>query len=802
LRDSLTLDVRYALRQAWHHRSSTLAAFLALAIGIAATTAMFAVVNGVLLRPLPIKDGDRVVRIDEINSRSGGPLKVSMTDFLDWKAGLRSFSALALYRNDQGNLTGSRSPERVRTLDCDVSLPSVLGVPPVRGRNFSPEQNQPGRASEALLSWAFWQSEFGGEDVLGRQLSIDGKAYTIIGILPDLAMIFGEASIWLPLSIDLSQPENGRGHHAFFVLGRLRKGVTLSQANRELTALAAALAAEFPTKNEAIGARAYQLRQAIAGNYRPALLLMLGFVACVLLIACGNVASLALARAADREREISVRIALGANAHRLFQQMLTESVVFSTTATMIGVGFAIVLVHGIARLPLRIPLSPNIQIDWRVATFAAAVALFTGVLFGLAPALRALLVQPVEGLKRSGIRSTESRGQQNIKRAFVTLQSAMAALLLIICGLLLRSFLQASSIDPGFDTHNLLTLHVDLPVASEQTGKISLFVRNVLDRIRDIPGVESAAIASDVPLTFHGGAAGVLVEGTAQPKSPFSAPYAQWTFVSPGYFETLRVPFLTGRDFSPHDRSDTPTIAIVNQAFVRQFLGGRRANLRRIALATNPSNYLQVVGVVGDVRQYGIEHESIPELFLSLNQVEVNWLAILLRTHGDPMSYLGQVRNAVQKVDPTIAVFLPNTMQQILTQQKAARSFGTGLVAAFALLAVFLAAQGTYAVISFTVSQRAPEIGTRMALGATDRQILREFTLKGALPVIWGSVLGLSAGLVSARVGATLLYGVSPHDLLSYVAAVLILIAVAIVASYFPARRAALLEPSNALRYE
>lgn len=803
--DTLTLDVRYAVRQAWNNRGSTLAAFLALAAGIGATTAMFTVVSGVLLRPLPVKDDARVVRIDEINSRTGGRLKVSMTDFADWRARLHSFASMSIYRNSQGNLTGMSSPQRVRIVECDTALLPVLGVAPIRGRNFSPHQSQPGGANEVLLSWSFWQSEFGGRDVLGRQLVVDEKPYTVVGIVPNLLGMFGDVNIWLPLTLDLTRPENGRGYHWYFVLGRLRNNVTLAAANNELRTLAASLAAEYPNRNEAVSARAYEFRETVTGQYRPALLLLLGFVASVLLIACGNVASLALARASNRQREISIRVALGANGLRLFRQMLTESVLLSCMATIAGVGMAIALVRLLTRLPLEVPLEQNIQIDWRVLLFAACVALLTGILFGLAPALSALLVQPFEALKQSSTRSTESRSQQNVKRSFVFLQSAMATLLLVVCGLLLRSFLKASDVDPGFKVHDLLTLHVSLPPSRmdpAHPGEVGLFVRNALNQIRAIPGVKDAAIASELPLTVTGGAAGVLVEGNNRPKSPFSAPYAQWTFVSNDYFHTLGMPLLRGRDFDQHDRQGAPAVAIVNQAFVNHFLEGRPAMSGRIALAIDPSNYLQIVGVVGNVRQYGIEKDAVPQLFLSLNQIEATWLAIIVRTQGRPMSYVEPIRSAVEKVDPTIAVFLPRTMEQIISEQKSWRMFGTSLVGAFAGIAILLAAQGTYALISYSVSQRAAEIGIRMALGATDKNILRNVALQGAAPAVLGAALGLLLGFAVARVSATLLYEVAPDDFITYAAAAFVLIAIALAASYFPARRAALLDPSRALRYE
>ncbi len=806
MRESLITDIRYAVRQAWKNRGVTLAALAVLSIAIGAATAMFTVVSGVLLRPLPIQDADRVVRINEIDSRTGGELKVSMTDFADWKVRLKSFSAIALYRISQGNLTGARSPERVRTLECDATLLPLLGVEPARGTNFSLDQSQPGRANEVLLSWSFWQSQFGGQDILGRQLVIDEKPYTVVGVAPDLTMLFGEQNVWLPLDLDLTKRENGRGYHWYYALGRLRPGVSLNQANRELRAVAASLAAAYPLRNEAIGARANDLRKTIVGDYRTALLLLLGFVVVVLAIACVNIASLSLARASGRQREMSIRVAVGASRIRLFRQMLTESILLSCAATALGVALAFALVRILTKLPvLNIPLSQNVYVDWRVLLFSILTALLTGIAFGLAPALKASFISPADALKQSTGRSTESRSQRNLNRSFVFLQSALAALLLVVCGLLFRSFVKALYIDPGFNAHQVLTLNVSLPpsrIDFEHPGKVGLFVRNVLARIRNIPGVESAAVATDLPLTVTGGAAGVLVEGKSHPISPFSAPYAQWTLVSPGYFRTLEVPLLRGRDFDQRDRQDTPGVAIVNQAFVRHFLGGRDAITRRIALASDPSHYLQIVGVVGDIHQLGLEKEAIPQVFFSLNQLEDSWLSIIVRTQGEPIHYVKPVQSAVQKVDPEIAVFLPRTMEQIISRQRGWRVFETSLVGAFAAFAILLAALGTYAVISYSIARRVAEIGIRVALGATNRNIVGNFTSQGAMPAILGAGFGIFLGFCVASISAKLLYGVGPNDLMTYAAVLLILVLVAIAASYFPARRAALLDPSRALRYE
>jgi putative ABC transport system permease protein len=777
-----------------------------LTAGIGATTAMFSLLSGVLLRPLPVKDAQRILNITEVNTRTGTDLQVSMTDFLDWKARLRSFSEMALYRGSQGNLTGLGTPERVRILLCDPNMLPALGVAPVRGRNFSADQVQPGNAKQALLSWDYWQSRFGGRDVIGRRIVIDEKPYTIVGVLPNLRMMFGEQNVWLPVEFDLSKLENGRGYHWYQALARLRPGVNPTQSNQELSALAASLAAQHSDWNENVGAHARVLRDTIVGDYSLALKLLFAFVVGVLCIACVNVANLSLARGSSRNREMSIRVALGATRLQLFRQLLTESVLLACSAAVAGIGLAAVLIRAIMHMPfLNIPLSRNVALDSRVVLFSAALAVLTGIGFGLAPAVRASLVSVAEVLKQASARTTESRAQWNLKRFFIVLQSALAALLLVFSGLLLRSLVNASHIELGFEERNLLTMHISLPLSrvdEKHPGKIGSFTRTVLARIRAIPGVESAAISSTLPLTGRGGGAGVLVEGEPQPKSAFSAPYAEWTIISPRYFRTLGVPIVYGRDFDDRDNQTAPSVVIVNQAFVKRFLKDASSKFTRIALASDPSHYRQIVGVVRDVRQSGVETQPLPQIFLPVNQVDDIWFAISARVKGDAAQYFAPIRNAVQSTDPGIAVFLPRTMEEIVHEQRGWRNFETSLVSCFGAVAILLAALGSYAVVSYSIGQRVPEIGIRMALGATHADILKNYTRQGCMPALVGAGIGILAALWLARLAANLLYGIGPNDAVSYCAAAAIIVLAAVLASYVPARRAALLDPSRALRYE
>jgi putative ABC transport system permease protein len=774
--------------------------------GIGATTAMFSVLSGVLLRPLPVKDADRILSIQEVNTRTGADLRVSMTDFLDWKRRVRTFSRMALYRASQGNLTGLGAPERVRMLVCGTDMLPLLGVTPVRGRNFSGDQTQPGHANEALLTWSYWQTRFGGQDVIGRQVVIDEKPYTVVGVLPDLLMMFGEANVWLPLEFDLRKLENGRGYYWYHALGRLERQVSPDQANNELSAIARSLAAQFPERNENIGAHTRFLRDTIVGSYALALKLLFAFVAVVLCIACVNVANLSLARASSRQREMSIRVALGATRTHLLRQLFTESFLLAGSAAIAGIVLAALLIRAILHLPfLDIPLAQNVAVDWRVVIFSAVIAVVAGIGFGLAPAFRASLIRVAEALKQASGRVTNSRAQWHLTRAFIIVQSALAALLLLFSGLLLKSLFNASQVELGFDARNLLTMHIALPISRvdfDHPGKIGAFTRRLLAGVNSIPGVESAAITSNLPLLGGGADMGILVEGQPQPKSAFSAPPAEWTIISPGYFHTLRVRVKQGRDFDNHDDLNAPNVVIVNQAFAKRFLNGDTSLFKRIALASDPSHYRQIVGVVADVHQAGIEKDPVPQIFLPINQVDDIWLAIVARVKGDTAQYFAPIRGVVRSIDPAIAVFLPRAMEQIVLQQSGWRKFETSLVTCFAVVAMLLAAIGCYAVVSYSVTQRFAEIGIRMALGASRGHILRNFTLNGAIPALIGVTIGVSFAFWIARLSASLLYGVSPHDAFSYCAAVAVVVLSAVIASLLPARRASVLDPSRALRYE
>lgn len=798
-------DVRYAARVARRNPGTTISAFVALALGIGATTAIFSVVSHVVLQPLPIRDSNSVVNIFESDSRSDRDF-VSMADFLDWKRQLTSFSKLALYRFDQANLSGRGTPERVRILACDSEFLPLLGVAPVRGRNFDAREDKPGNDTTALLSWSFLQTHFGGEDVVGRKIFLDEEPYTVVGILPKGFGVFRPADIWLPIAFDLSMPPNTRGRRWYWALGRLKNGVSLRQANAELATEAASLAAAYPEQNRGVGANAMTLRDALAGNVRPVLYMLLGAGLCVLLIACGNIANLALARATGRQRELSVRMALGASPRSLFRQLLVENVLLSVSAALAGISIAAAAVRALRTLPgTRIPNPEEIQLDWRVLAFAVAIGILTGIGFGLAPAIRASMTRVNHTLKQSSGRLTESRAQQNIRSVFVFLQAAIATFLLIGSVLLIRSYSKAAIIDPGFDAGHILAVHVSLSTPrydQQNVGAVSRFARRTVEAIRTIPGVTDAAITTNLPLVGTGGGGAILVEGKPLPKSLWDTVYVQWTRVSPEYFQTMRIRRISGRDFDDRDARGARPVVIVNESFVRQFFAGQDPIGKNVATVVDPTQWRQIVGVVADVPQLDIERKTLPEIFFPLAQFEIPWLAIVIRTTGDPLTYTNAIRREVQKIDPTIAVFLPRTMEQIIDSQLGWRVFQTSLVSGFAVIAIVLACIGIYAVVAYSVSQRTAELGIRMALGAERGQILHVVVRQGATPAIFGALAGALCSVAISRVVAQLLYGIEATDTITYLLVIGLFFAIALLASYLPARRAAGLDPSRALRYE
>jgi putative ABC transport system permease protein len=798
---NLVHDVRYAVRIARQNPGSTLAAFVALALGIGSTTAIFSVADAVILRPLPVKDPDRIVRLFETKG-SVRQADISMADYLDWKANLKSIDGLAIYRESQANLTGTSFPERVRLFICESTLLPLLGLGLVRGRNFRPQENEPGHDAVAILSSSFWQRHFGGQDVLGKKILLDDKPHTVVGVLRDGFFVLGDRDIFVPVVFDLSQPQNARGYHQYSAVGKLRKSVSLAQADAELAAIAKSVASEYPKQNAGIGALAVTLQDSIAGEIRPVLIMLFGAVTCVLLIACGNVANLLLARTSSRQREVSVRMAIGASRARVCRQLLTESVLLSCSAALAGVALAAIAVRIVRSLEnTRIPHPETITVNWRVLLFAVGTGVVTGIVFGVAPALGLSMTRVNDTLKQSGGRATESRGQHRLRRLFVGLETAVAVLLLIESGLLIKSFVKASGTNPGFQTDHLITLEISLPESRYgRPGSVGPFVHNAIKRIRSIPGMRAAAIGTNLPF-LGSGLSSILLDGRPADQN-LDSQFVQYNGVSPGYFQTLQIRILSGRDFSFRDTVNSVPVVIVNEALAHRFFAGQNPIGHHLAYSADHPHWKEIIGVVADVRQHGVESGTVPEVFTPLAQDEFKWLAIAARTNGDPLRFTKAIQVQVHQVDPELAVFMPATMEQIINRQLGWRAFHTSLLIAFACIAITLACIGIYAVVAYSVTQRVNEIGVRIAMGAERSDILRMIVRQGVMPALVGAIAGVVCSVGMSRLLSQLLYEVKPTDPLTYFSAIALLLMVALAAAYFPARRAASVDPAQALRYQ
>ena len=789
---------------------TTLASFLALMLGIGASTAIFSIVNGIVLKPLPVRDGGRLVRIYSVSSGSDME-NVSMADFLDWRRQLRSFSGIALYGLTQVTSTGTATPERVIAGQADAAFFPVLGVEPLQGRGFMREEEHPGSQTEAILSWQFWQQHYAGRNVLGNKIYLDEKPFTIIGVLPRDFSAVSEGDVWLPLSFDLKADENQRGFHTYMAVGRLAQHSTLASVNRELAAVSARLAAEYPKQNEGLSARAVPLSDAsssggetaIGGKIKPVLVLMLSAAGCILLIACVNVMNIELSRALSRQREIATRIAMGATTVQLLRQFSMESMVTSLAATAAAVLLAIATVRVFRSLPLpSVPRLDQVTVDWRVLLFSVTAGIGTAIAVAILPALRSSRISIAETLKATARSATDTAANQKTRMAFVAIQAALAAALLVESGLLIKSFVIALRMPPGLPVDHVLTMYLSLPSSRYNyrfPGHVGPFAQAVLDRVRALPGVQAAAMTTDLPFTTPAGGGGILTENHTSERQAWNDPIVYWTIVSPKYFHTMQIPILRGRDF---DRASDSDVVIVNRAFVRRFFGQDNPVGKRVAPLETEVKWRQVIGVVPDFAQRSVEERTAPQIFLPVTHLDPPWLGLVIRTGGDPLRYIEPVRREVAKVDGSVAAFLPRTLEELLSRQFVWRKLQTWVVGGFALISLTLACLGVHAVVAYSVDRRFREMGLRAALGASRGAIMRLLVWQGSAPATFGTLLGLALGFAAARATSRLLFGVTTTDITIYASVAGILFVSAVLSSYLPSKRAADVEPWVALRDE
>ncbi|HJT28270.1 MAG TPA: ABC transporter permease [Pyrinomonadaceae bacterium] len=801
-------DLRYAARLQRKNPGFTVVAVIALALGIGANTAIFSVVNTILLRPLPYKDPERLVMVWEDATKHGYPRDTpAAANFVDWRDQNQVFEGMAAIYDTSFNLTGSGDPERLEGRSVSANMFSLLGVEPQIGRVFTAAEDQPGAQRVVLLSYALWQRRFGGDQkIVGQSLTLNGESYVVVGVMTARFQFpSSDDQVWVPIAFTQEDAGN-RNRHYLQVLARLKPGVSLTQAQSEMSTIAARLQQQYPESNTDLGAAVQPLHEHLVGDIKPALLVLLGAVGLVLLIACANVANLLLARAAVRQKEIAVRVALGARRWRLIRQFLTESVLLSTLGGLVGLAIAfggLVLLKTF--IPENISQTREISIDLKVLGFTFLVSVATGLIFGLAPAVQAARFNQIDTLKEGGRDAATGGAGKRLRGLLVMAEVAISLVLLIGAGLLINSFLRLRNVDPGFRADNLLTMRVVLPDLKYETmDRRSVFYTDLINRVQSLAGVRSAAVTTNLPLYRQGNSISIGIEGRPAPP-PGQELIVVTRIVSPGYFDTMSIPLLQGRQLSEQDAKTTPRVVVISETMGRRYWPGEDAVGKRISLGRirKPEDWFQVVGVVKDVRQFELTAEPRPQMYLTYRQAGFfDARDLVVKTDVDPASMAATVRNAVWEIDKDQPVSNIQTMEEILAGSIARQRFSMLLLAIFAAVALVLAGVGIYGVMSYSVAQRTHEIGIRMALGAQTGAVLKLAVGYGMKLVLAGLVIGLIAAFALTRVMSTLLFGVTATDPATFTLISLLLIAVAVIASYIPARRATRVNPIIALRYE
>lgn len=801
---ALGQDLRYAARQLAKAPAFTLVAVLTLALGIGATTAIWSVVDHVLLAPLRFPEPDRLVRAIPIN-RQGEEDAFSMLNFLDWRAGSRTLAGAAVYSGKTLNLSGGGEPERVPGVEVSASFFSVLGSRPLLGRFFLPDEDRAGAPRVAVLSEALWRRRFGADrGIVGRPISLNGQPHTVIGVVDGRSRFPFTPEIWVPLELDalVLNPGN-RGALYLGALARLAPGVSLTRAGAEAAAIGRRLAAQYPEAIGGYGLRLVPLQAKIVGDARTPLLVLLGAVGLVLLIACANVANLLLVRAAAREGEIAVRAALGAGRERIVRQLLTESVALALLGGTAGVALAFGLTRLLVKLaPAGIPRLEEVRVDGSVLLFALAATLVTGFLFGLVPALQASRPDLQRTLKEG---SRGAAGGGRARQILVMVEQALAVVLLAGAGLLLQSFVRLGRVDLGFEAERVVSFRLALPESQyPEDPQVLAFADALFERLGRIPGVATAGSVLNLPLSGSDFTLSFDVVGRP-PAPPGQEEALRIQIVTPEYFRALHVPLVAGRLFAAPDRLGAPQVVLLNQAAVRRYFPAESPLGKRIELGWREDGVRrggEVVGIVGDVKQVAPGEATQPELYLPFRQVPVRSLSVVLRTSGDLGTVAAAARQQVRELDPNLPIWSLGPLTDAVDGAAAERRFYTGLLGGFAVLALLLSAVGIYGVVAFAVGQKRQEIGIRMALGASRDRVLRGVVGQGLGVALLGTAAGLAGALVATRGLERLLYQVSATDPPTYAAVAAVLVLVAALASYVPARRAARTEPSLAMRGE
>ena len=800
--ERLIQDIRYGVRMLLKRPGFTLIAIITLALGIGANTAIFSVVNGIVLRSLPYADPERLAYISLDRRDQGQRFTVSRADYLILKENMKSFEKIAEYRGERLNMTGGREPERIVGTWATAEFFSTLGVDAAIGRTFYPDEGQPGNPLVAVISNSLWQRHLNSDpDAIGRTISLNDKTYTIIGVMPQDFKFMYATEVWPILQLNTQQR---RPPFGWRMIGRLKPGVSPQQVRAEFDAMHDEALRLYPDNSD----WAYEsepLKEVIVGNLRPMMLVLLVAVGFVLLIATGNVANLLLSRAAAREREIAIRAAMGASRSRLVRQLLTESLLLAVAGGALGLLLAVWGVDLLVALePGNLPRLNEVTIDNSALLFTSLISLASGVLFGLAPALQLSRTNLNDSLKEGGRSMTGARGQR-MRGTLVVAQMALALMLLVGAGLMVRSFIRLQKVNPGFEPEGLLTLQLSLPETRySESSKVAAFYRQLIERVRALPGVQTASFSDSVPPQNLAILEMFEVEGQPTPEGQ-NYPLAEELFIGADYFRTLGIPVLQGRHLAETDNPDSPPVALINQTMARRYFPEGDAIGKHIrAGGFGPGDpWITIVGVVGNVKYNGLNAEEAPTIYAPFEQNQIRGsVYILLRTATDPQNLIAAVRHEVEQMDSDLPIANIKTGEKLLAESVGQPRFNTMLIAIFALIALLLAAIGIYGVISYSVTQRTHEIGIRMALGARTVDVLAMVIRQGMKLALIGVGVGLIAAFALTRLMENLLFKVSATDLLTYAAITVLLSGVALVACYVPARRATKVDPMVALRYE
>ncbi|HKY44745.1 MAG TPA: ABC transporter permease [Pyrinomonadaceae bacterium] len=808
--NSILRDIRFGVRNLFKRPGSTLVALITLALGIGVNTAIFSAVDEVLLRPLPFKDPERMVSIWEQGLGQGiNQNEVAPANFFDLRNQTNGFEGIGAHGPQDINLTGDGEPERLNGELVTANVLSLLGVQPALGRTFLTNEDQPGQHRVVVLSDALWQRRFNRDpSIVNRNIVLNGESFTVVGVMPrGFFFPLRETELWMPWAMEPDQA-SGRGDHYLRLVARLKPGATLQQANAEVASVGQRLAAEYPRTNEGLSFIVNSLHQDYVGDLRWPILIMFAAVGLVLLIACANVANLLLAQATTRRREIAIRIALGARRWTIVRQLLTESLLIASAGGVLAVLGALWGVQALAQLlPDSLSKLQNVGIDARVLMFTFGVSVLTALVFGGVPALLAARAKPGETLSDVARDTAGGTAGRHVRRMLVVSEVALAVVLLVCAGLLIRTFQLLRQVNTGFSTDNVLTMKMVLPMPKYAKPEVRrAFYDEMLRKVNDVPGVESAGMITFLPLSFNGMNFNFSIEGQPSP-SDMKLPFALYRVVSPDYFRAMGIPLQRGRFFDSRDSADAQPVVLVNRRFAEEYWPGEDPTGKRLKIGPvdSPNAWLTVAGVVGDVRQTGLYGDIRRDLYVPYAQDRRAFMAprdLVLRTKGDAASVAASVRQAVWSVDKDQPVTNVRTMDQVFASAISQERFQALLLGLFAALALVLACVGLYGVISYSVAQRTHEIGVRMALGARPGDVLKLVLRQGMGLTIAGLVVGIAIGSVVTRVLSDMLFGVTPRDPLTFVGVPALLLLVAFLACYIPARRATRIDPLVALRWE